>query len=127
MEVILDLLSSCPTILNMWLSSSITKRQEKQGREKGKPLSLASLGFFILKETTPRTLVAHISLTLTVVRLQRRLRNQGWEMEVYSANKQHLSHSYIGKIQGDGLLFFLVGSRGSDTSLKVVSRNLNGP
>lgn len=31
----------------------------------------------------------------------------------------------VGKIQGDGLLFFLIGSRGSDIALKVVSKNMN--
>ena len=54
--------------------------------EKRTAFFLASLGLFILQATIPRTLVAHISLALIVVRLQKGLGNQGWEMEIYSVN-----------------------------------------
>lgn len=97
MEIISNLLQSCPTILNTCFSSSVTKWQKKQGMEKRTAFSLASLGLLILQATIPRTLVAHISLAVIVVRLQKGLGNQGWGMGIYLVTNSVFHTLTLGK------------------------------
>lgn len=110
---------SCLTILNMCFSSSVTKCQEKKknktGNGKVQDFLFCKSWLFILQATIRRTSVAHISLALTVVRLQKGLVNQGWEMEIYSANSDYHTLT-LGKFKHMVCLFSWL-DRGSDTSL----------
>ena len=119
-ESLMEIISnppSCLTILNMWISPSVTKWQEKKktGNGKVQDFLFCKSCLFILQATIQRTSVAHISLALTVVRLQKGLVNHGWEMEIYSANSDYHTLT-LGKFKHMVCLSSWL-DRGSDTSL----------
>lgn len=105
------------------ISHKMSGKKKKTGNGKVQDFLFCKSWLFILQATIRRTSVAHISLALTVVRLQKGLVNQGWEMEIYSANSDYHTLT-LGKFKHMVCLFSWL-DRGSDTS-QVVFKNMNG-
>ena len=78
--------------------------KKKTGNGKVQDFLFFESYLLIFQATIRRTLVAHVCLALAVVRLQKGLVNQGWEMEIYSANSDYHTLT-LGKFEDVVCLF----------------------